>query len=59
MASKLQIDTALALLTNAGHNVGVASVKNGVVYILIDRAPRTFEEVFLMAEAVKRTTGAS
>ena len=59
MALKLQIDTALAMLANAGHIVGIASVRDGVVHILIDDVPRTFEQVFEMAEAINRTTGAS
>jgi hypothetical protein len=57
--SKYNVETALAALRKAKHAVGVASVRDGVVYILIDDVPRTIAEIFLMAESVHKTTGPS
>lgn len=46
----MDVEVSLATLKEAGHVIGPASLNQGKVYIAIDRVPRTFDEIFQMAE---------
>ena len=48
--SNFNVEAALEILRATKHVVGPATVKDGIVYVAVDGAPRKFEEIFDMVE---------
>jgi len=44
------LDPALKVLKDAGHNIGSASIKDGEMHLAIDGVPKTYEQIFQMVE---------
>lgn len=46
----IDVEVSLGLLRENGHSIGPASLNKGKVYVAIDGVPRTFDDIFRMAE---------
>lgn len=49
-SSAPRFEAALEVLRNAGHKIGSASVVHGAVCIDVDGTPRTFDEIYDLAD---------